>query len=378
MPRKTFTFEGKRYDITAATEKELIVKVAMKKRDLEEGKQKITKNMLVRDWAKEWLAAYKAPNVSDETLYAYESRIRLHIIPAIGNLQLKDVRSIHLQSILNRSAGLSRDHVKKIKYTIEQIFSSAHHNHLLISDPSSDLVMPSTRSGSRRSITEKERHYILLVAETHPAGLWIKIMLYCGLRPSETAALQGRHLDLSKKCMTIDGSLKRITNTIGSTKTASGNRVVPIPDILIPELASLRLSPYDFVFKNKDGSHLTASGMRKKWSSFKYHLNIAMGCQTYRNALVPPYPVADDLVPYCLRHTYCTDLQSAGVPINVARELMGHSDISITSKIYTHHSEISFQNAAQMINHFHSSVQPDDEISEPISHTYSHTYSHIS
>lgn len=76
--------------------------------------------------------------------------------------------------------------------------------------------------------------------------------------------------------------------------------------------------------------------------------------------------VADDLVPYCLRHTYCTDLQSAGVPINVARELMGHSDISITAKIYTHHSEIDFDNAKQLINKLHN---PESE--------NSHTNSHI-
>ncbi|MDR3295162.1 MAG: hypothetical protein LBT26_04965 [Clostridiales Family XIII bacterium] len=37
MPRMTFTFEGRRYDVTAKTDKELAVRVAMKKRDLEEG-----------------------------------------------------------------------------------------------------------------------------------------------------------------------------------------------------------------------------------------------------------------------------------------------------------------------------------------------------
>ncbi|MBQ0038655.1 MAG: tyrosine-type recombinase/integrase [Clostridiales bacterium] len=38
---------------------------------------------------------------------------------------------------------------------------------------------------------------------------------------------------------------------------------------------------------------------------------------------------------YSLRHTYCTDLQRAGVPINVAKHLMGHSDISVTGNTYT-------------------------------------------
>lgn len=60
--------------------------------------------------------------------------------------------------------------------------------------------------------------------------------------------------------------------------------------------------------------------------------------------------VAPDLVPYCMRHTYCTDLQAAGVPINVAKELMGHSDIKTTSAIYTHSTDVAINHAADMIN----------------------------
>ena len=43
--------------------------------------------------------------------------------------------------------------------------------------------------------------------------------------------------------------------------------------------------------------------------------------------------------PYCLRHTFCTDLRRAGVPINVAKELMGHANISVTANIYTHRDQ---------------------------------------
>ena len=59
-----------------------------------------------------------------------------------------------------------------------------------------------------------------------------------------------------------------------------------------------------------------------------------------------------DLQMYCLRHTYCTDLQSAGVPINVARELMGHSSIALTAQIYTHMTGDVFSAAAEKIAAF--------------------------
>lgn len=60
--------------------------------------------------------------------------------------------------------------------------------------------------------------------------------------------------------------------------------------------------------------------------------------------------LAPDFVPYCLRHTYCTDLQNKGVPINIAKYLMGHDDISVTASIYTHISDQAIDIAAELIN----------------------------
>jgi len=79
-----------------------------------------------------------------------------------------------------------------------------------------------------------------------------------------------------------------------------------------------------------------------------------MGCKVVNQQVMLPIRFAADIVPYCLRHTYCTDLQAAGVPINLAKEFMGHEDIRTTSKIYTHKSDKSFNNAANLINKFHS------------------------
>ena len=64
-----------------------------------------------------------------------------------------------------------------------------------------------------------------------------------------------------------------------------------------------------------------------------------------------------DLVMYDLRHTYCTDLQDAGVPINVARDLMGHSNINITIRIYTHRSEETLNRARELINNHQSGAR---------------------
>jgi len=88
----------------------------------------------------------------------------------------------------------------------------------------------------------------------------------------------------------------------------------------------------------------THSSRRKAWESLKKQIDISMGATDSITL------VADDFVPYCFRHTYCTDLQDAGVPLNVAKYLMGHADVSTTGNIYTHTTEQSIDDAATMIN----------------------------
>lgn len=37
-----------------------------------------------------------------------------------------------------------------------------------------------------------------------------------------------------------------------------------------------------------------------------------------------------------LRHTFCTMLRNNNVSVEIAKELMGHSDINITLSVYSH------------------------------------------
>ena len=67
--------------------------------------------------------------------------------------------------------------------------------------------------------------------------------------------------------------------------------------------------------------------------------------------------MADDLTPYCLRHTYATDLQSASVPLNVAKDLPGHQSIARTSQIYTHLSVDAFAEASLTVINFQHAQQ---------------------
>ncbi len=366
---KNITVDGRVYKIRADTKEELAVKEYKKRQELENGIRKITRSILVRDWTEEWMENYKRPSVSAETFQSYSNVIRKHIIPEIGNMRISAVKPIHVQKMVNRLSGMSKKMIDRVTQLTWSMFDAAKANDLVIDNPAERIKKPKGTKTGRRAITDTERRYTLQLAETHPAGMLVKFSLYCGLRPGETCALQWRHIDFSKKVLHVESTIKRCGG-VGEPKTSAGIRVVPIPDLFLQDLKKYRsccgwpTDPFDYILRNNSGGRMSANVIRSRWQSFKNDLNILMGCDSIDGKAVPPYRVADDLVLYCYRHTYCTDLQDAGVPINIAKDLMGHADISITSKIYTHSTEKSFNSARQLINKLHSSDNVENTMSE--------------
>ncbi|MDD6469548.1 MAG: tyrosine-type recombinase/integrase [Butyricicoccus sp.] len=106
------------------------------------------------------------------------------------------------------------------------------------------------------------------------------------------------------------------------------------------------------------GKPHTETSMKQMWRSFKQALDLDIGAQMASGAIDPETSVvADDLTPYCLRHTYATDLQSADVPINVAKDFLGHKSIAMISQIYTHLSIDAFAEASLKVINFQHAQQ---------------------
>lgn len=165
------------------------------------------------------------------------------------------------------------------------------------------------------------------------------LMLFCGCRPSEARAVMGYDIHI------LSNGLPALH--IRGTKTANSDRVVPIPPEFYEYIRSTK--PDEPVAMTAKGGPITENNRSRIWNSFTRQINIAMGCQTYRNALVPPYPLAPDLVPYCLRHEYCTELARRGIDIRIAQKLMGHSDIQLTANIYTNLNRDDIADIAAML-----------------------------
>lgn len=334
--RKTARYNGKKYEATGKTELEAMTKLAEKLAAVKRGEEAIDGSMTVDSWYRQWKALYKEPKgLTAKSLGMYDEKYNGYIKPRIGRLKLKDVKDVHLQIILNEQAGKSASHVKKIRLVMQEMFKRARQSRLIAYDPAELLELPAFIQKKRRSITEEEREAILAVAEYHRSGLWILTLLYTGMRPGETAALTWADVDFKKNEIHIHSAKESGSSSVKAPKTAAGVRDIPIHSALLPRLTEAKGAPDSPVFPTGTGSFQNENSLRRLWTGFLRELDIHMGAKLERNKIVESV-VAKDLTPYCLRHTFCTDLQKASVPINVAKELMGHSDIQTTANIYTH------------------------------------------
>ena len=353
MPKKkklytaTFSYEGKRYYVrSVVSQREADRKAAKKEAEMREGTHLVNGDMLVDDYFRRWVETYKKNAVSGPVYQSYLARYRIYISPHIGFMRMCDVRPIHCQAIMN-ACKMSHSLADKVLVCLKAMFRQAVEDDIIRKSPANSAKKAKLKKEKgHRSITEEERAAILAAAKEHPFGMFVKIMLYCGLRPQEVCVLEPTDIDVINRRIMVRRALKN-DGTIAETKTDAGSRNIPIPQRLW-ENSLLDALP----LRTVNGKFFSRANIQRNWASFLQRVNLNLGAKTDGEGHAIENLVAPDLELYCLRHTYCTDLEAAGVPINVAKYLMGHSDISMTARIYTHMREDTLAQATEKINKF--------------------------
>lgn len=347
--RKTFRYNGKRYEVTGKTETEAEEKLALLKNRLTSEQSAEHTPLTVSDWYQQWKSLYKQNSgMTAKSLSSYDEKFRKYIEPAIGPLYLDTIHDQHLQKILNDAAGMSFSQLTKIRSILQQMFFRALKCRLITYNPADGLQLPAYTRNNRRSLTDAERQLFLEVEPTVPGAVLYYTMLMSGMRPGELAVLQWGDIDFQKNEISVTKALESGSRTtVRGPKTAAGVRVIPMRRALADRLLPLQGKPDDFVFLREDGKHFCSNSLHKLWKTLREAMEREQGCA-----------LPGDLVPYCLRHTFCTDLQNAGVPINVAKELMGHSNISTTANVYTHRNESTLHNNIALLDRPSQKVAP--------------------
>ena len=271
------------------------------------------------------------------------SRLKRFCLDIIGHVPIGEVKATHIRSCFAEMTGLSKSTISKGRGIIKRMFTDMVVDELIPKNPCDRVAAPTGTVNARRAMTEEEEKAFLATLESrvHDGQHWYDIIFgisyACGLRPGEARALRRDHvfLDVPEPYLAITQSCKNTSTIIGSPKTKAGNRKVPIPTWFIPLLQTALLNMQDcvWVVPNTTGGILSHQTYSRRWSYFYRDMQKRYGAVTYRNRIISS-PLGNELTPYYLRHTYCTNLVYMRIPEIVAMKWMGHDDPNMVRKIY--------------------------------------------
>lgn len=329
-------------------------------------------DLTVSEWSERWKKSYKT-NVSDHQKNHYIAKLKLDILPVIGDKRMKDITLEDLQSLMNSYKDGRKGTVDKIYQAICLLFVDAVDEDIIERNPATRLEKPAVVEETRRPLELEERKTLIKVAKIHKHGAFVLTLLYSGMRRGECLALLRSDVDLEKKRISITKAIsfkKGNKPVLGDTKSnemrkvklkkttlspeeaALGHRVVPIPDLLLPVLTKVcaNKEPGDVLFPKTNGGYATQTAFNCWWNSIMRNCHITAGAKLYRNAVqLKTSPIDNKLSAHFLRYTYAQDMLTAQVDSYTRIALMGHSTKNVTDH-YTKLSDEARDTALEQIN----------------------------
>lgn len=177
--------------------------------------------------------------------------------------------------------------------------------------------------------------------EKRKIALGILILMQTGIRIGELCALQWKDIYLNEKYIDINKTIQRIYDPIsnqskvliGSPKSSTSKRKVPITDILFKELKKYNQKEEGYIIsqilQDKPREPRT---FRREYTNYLKQINLRY------------------LHPHALRHCFASNLINGGVNVKYASQILGHSNSGITLDVYAHTSNTELVEIANTIN----------------------------
>ncbi len=316
-------------------------------------------NITVAEWLEEWLETFCKPKLKDTTFGNYTKFTQNHIIPALGQLRLQDVKGIHIQRMYNQllARGLKPSTVKSISIPLHKAFEVAVKQGLISVNPCSAAEHPSAKKKEIHPLSDAEIVAFLRAIKGKSFENAFALCLFAGLREGECLGLSWRQIDFDKGTILVDQQAQRDPFTGGNPhiepSTKSGkDRVIRPPAIAFEYLrdekrrqAEKRLkagaawdNPDDLVFTTRRGRIISLTpyyGQFKKAAA-------AIG--------------RPDLRPHDLRHTAATVAIASGADVKSVQSLLGHATAAFTLDVYAHTSERMMQDTAERVQSYYDSI----------------------
>lgn len=323
--------QGKRRRITkyAKTKREALALLAELQQQAATGTLPEPTRLTVEAYLTHWLEDVMRPTLRPSTYARYESLVRNHLVPRIGRTKLQQLKPSQVQALYSQmeADGVGARTRELAHVVLRKALQQAVEWGYLATNPCDRVRRPRAPKRRMEVLTPEQAARLLEEARGHRLYALLVVLLTCGLRWGEAAALQWEDVDLKRATLTIRRSVTEVKgkHVIGEPKTARGRRQIALPKVAVEALREHRKRmlaeghPGPWVFCDQDGGLLRLPNFRRR---VLFPLLDRAGLPRIR--------------PHDLRHTCATLLLSQGVHPKVVSEMLGHAQVSITLDVYSH------------------------------------------
>ena len=183
------------------------------------------------DWLDLCLEVYMKNTLKQSTYLSYESYIRVHLKPALGNIPLQELTPRALQLYYNYKAeveGLSAKTITNINLFLHRALKFAVAEGYINSNPAASVNLPSGDRPQIIILTRDEQMRLIQGSYQHRYGVFIRLVLFTGVRLGELLGLRWEDVDVQGRRIYIRRTLNRLNK---AKKPANPNE--PTTEIVI-------------------------------------------------------------------------------------------------------------------------------------------------
>jgi len=249
----------------------------------------------------------RSPLLSESWSYNMKKTYNKHLKPVIGKFTPKMVEANEIQIVMNSmiESGYAVSTVKQIKDCISGLYS-----HMMPKEENigADLIVPKFDNKRYFTISDEDAKNLYNIIINYPAEKWriyFSFILH-GRRKTEVAKLEWKHINLDRNTYEVIAENSKTNKYISA----------PILPFLREMLEEYSEEKEGFVFKGKNGGHVSSTGIDFQWRNIKSRAGLP------------------DMRLHDMRHLIGHLAISNGISLEQIGNVLGHSS-SITTKRYS-------------------------------------------
>lgn len=280
----------------------------------------------LKEFAETWLAAQTFNESSRE---ATEQRLRVHIYPTFGEMELRSITPSKVQQWLRgRQATNAASHVRVMLVNLSSILTAAVEDKVITTNPCAARSVRAPKVDRLPVVPWSVERAMAVIGQHPPRWRGIPtVAAGCGLRQGEVFGVRVQDVDFLGRKLHVRKQVKKVGGQLVLEAPKGGRvREVPLPapvaDALSAHIAAYPRGEDGLIFTNTRGGLIDRS-------TFNQHV--------WKPALERAgMPNAREHGMHALRHHYASVLLDAGESVRTLADYLGHADPGFTLRVYTH------------------------------------------